>query len=185
MDLSLPQLEDLAARCTLCSLHIGQIKPVFAKGYPEADILICGMCPGMDENDIGIPFVGAAGKILDEILNIVFSLKHKVYITNLVKCFVPAGRDLDMRWMSLCLPYFIVQLELIKPKVIIALGKDVCNFLLNKNEQMGAMRGNVYDYLNTKLICTYHTSYLARGGGIQHKHFNRVVKDFEKALRYT
>jgi len=183
--LTLEQLEVLTAQCTFCELHKGQINPVFARGYAEADILICGMCPGPDENKIGIPFVGTAGKILDEILNRAFSLKHKVYITNLVKCFVPAGKDLDIRWMSRCLPYFIVQLQLIKPKVIIALGKDVCNFLLNKDEQMGSMRGNAYDYLNTKLICTYHPSFLARGGGIQHKDFNKVVKDFSKALKYV
>jgi len=183
--MDLIKLEQIAAQCKLCSLHIGQDKPVFAKGHPEADILICGMCPGPDENRIGTPFVGTAGKILDEILNRAFSLKHKVYITNLVKCFVPAGKDLDIRWMSRCLPYFIVQLQLIKPKVIIALGKDVSNFLSNKDEQMGSMRGNVYDYLDTKLICTYHPSYLARGGGIQHKDFNKVVKDLGKALKYV
>lgn len=184
MNLTLEQLEVFAAQCNFCELYRGQIKPVFARGCPEADILICGMCPGTDENNAGIPFVGLAGKVLDEILNRVFSLKYKVYITNLVKCFVPAGKNLDIKWMGLCLPYFIVQLQLIKPKVVIALGKDVCNFLLNKDGQMGAMRGNVYDYMNTKLVCTYHPSYLARGGGINHRHFNKVVKDFEKALKY-
>jgi len=184
MNLTLEQLEALAARCSLCGLHKGQIKPVFARGSEEADIVICGMCPGPDENRVGIPFVGPAGKILDEILNRTFSLKYKIYITNIVKCYVPVGTTLEEEWMAACLPYFIVQLELIKPKVIIALGKDVSNFLLNKDEQMGSMRGHVHDYMGTKLICTYHTSYLARGGGVNHKHFNRVVGDFKKALKF-
>jgi len=182
--MDLIKLEQIAAQCKLCSLHIGQIRPVFARGWPEADILVCGMCPGPDENNIGAPFVGLAGKVLDQILDRSFSLKHKVYITNLVKCFVPPGKNLEEVWMHTCLPYFIVQLQLIKPKVVIALGKDVCNYILKKDDPIGAMRGNVYDYMNAKVICTYHPSYLARGGGINHKHFNRVVKDFSKALKY-
>jgi DNA polymerase len=113
-----------------------------------------------------------------------FTLKNKVYITNLVKCYVKAGTTLQPEWMDACLAYFIVQLQIVKPKVIIALGKDVSNFLLNKEENMGSMRGNVYDYMGIKLVSTYHPSYLARGGGINHKHFNTVVKDFNKALKY-
>lgn len=183
--MDLIKLEQIAAQCKLCNLHMEQDKPVFARGYPEADILVCGMCPGPHENAVGSPFVGTAGKILDEILNRSFSLKHKVYITNLVKCFVPPGKDLDMLWMNTCLPYFVIQVQFVKPKVIITLGKDVSNYLLGSDNQMGAMRGNVYDYLNAKLIATFHPSYLSRGGGVNHKHFSRVVKDFEKALRYV
>jgi len=182
--MNLIKLEQIAAQCKLCSLHTGQNKPVFARGYPEADILVCGMCPGPDENTIGSPFVGLAGKILDEILNRAFSLKYKVYITNLVKCFVPPGKDLDKVWMNTCFPYLIVQVQFIKPKVIIALGKDVCNYILRKDDPIGAMRGNIYSYLDTKVICTYHPSYLARGGGVNHRHFSSVVKDFGKALKY-
>lgn len=182
--MDLQTLEAFAAQCHQCKLPFVQIKPVFARGDVGADVVICGMCPGYDENLAGSPFVGPAGKILDVITSRVFSLKHKIYITNLVKCFVPAGNSLEEKWMSNCLPYFIVQLELLKPKVIIALGKDVCNFLLNKDDQIGNLRGNVYDYMNVKTICTYHPSYLTRGGGVNHKHFDRVVNDFKKALKY-
>jgi len=184
MDLTLEQLESLAAECNLCELYKGQIKPVFARGNKEADIIICGMCPGPDENRAGIPFVGPAGKILDEIINRTFSLKYKYYITNLVKCFVPVGISLEESWMSVCLPYFIVQLKLIKPKAVIALGKDVSNFLLNKDDQMGDLRGHVYDYMGTKLICSYHPAFLARNGGLNSKYFNIVFKDFKKALEF-
>ena len=182
--MKLIELENIAANCKLCELYKGQIKPVFAKGNEEADIIICGMCPGPDENKIGIPFVGPAGKILDEIMFRAFTLKNKVYITNLIKCYVRPGIILQPEWMNICLPYFIVQLNIIKPKIIIALGKDISNFLLNKSDSMGSMRGNVYDYMGIKLLSTYHPSYLTRGGGIQHKHFDTVVKDFNKAVKY-
>jgi len=177
-------LEELAAKCTLCDLHKRRIKPVFAKGSPASEIVTCGMCPGPEENEAGIPFVGAAGKILDEIFLAAFgkfSSSLDVYVTNLVKCFVPPGTKLDEHWMNSCLPYFLVQLKLIQPKVVIALGKDVSNFLLNNDNSMGSMRGNIYDYMGLKLVSTYHPSYLARGGGVKHKHFDRVVKDFKKA----
>ena len=187
MELDLNTIELTAANCTLCDLHKGQIKPVFAKGSPASEIVICGMCPGPEENKVGIPFVGAAGEILDAILFKAFgddSSSLDVYITNLVKCFVPPGTKLDPKWMGACLPYFLVQLKLIQPKVIIALGKDVCNFLLNNEDNMGSMRGNVYSYMGTKLISSYHPSYLVRAGGVKHRHFNVVVNDFKKALYY-
>lgn len=185
MELDLKIIESAAANCTLCDLHKGQIKPVFAKGSPVSEIVICGMCPGPEENKVGIPFVGVAGEVLDAILLEAFgkvSSSLDVYVTNLVKCFVPPGTKLDPKWMGACLPYFLVQLKLIEPKVIIALGKDVSNFLLNNEDSMGNMRGNVYSYMGKHLISTYHPSYLARAGGVKHRHFDRVVKDFGKAL---
>ncbi len=197
MDLN--KLRDTAAKCELCDLCRGRNKPVFSRGNPGADTVICGMCPGPEENAVGYPFVGTAGKILDEILRAVFftdpyiarsiitgetKLDDRVYITNLVKCFVPPGTKLTTEWMNTCLPYFLVQLNLIKPKVIIALGKDVGNFLLNNDLNIGVMRGKEYRYMSSTLICSYHPSYLARGGGSKHRHFSRVVDDFKLAVRF-
>lgn len=181
---SLDDLENIAANCRECDLYKRQIKPVFARGNKEADVFICGMCPGDEENRTGIPFVGAAGKILDELIFRSFSLKNKIYITNLVKCFVPAGTSLKQEWMDRCLPYLIVQLKFVNPKVIIALGKDVSNYLLNSDERMSDLRGHAYNYGKMKLISTYHPSYLARAGGVNHKHFNTVVNDFKKSLKF-
>lgn len=181
------KLEYEASVCTLCDLYLGRNIPVFSRGQSNADVLICGMCPGPAENKAGIPFIGAAGKLLDNIIREAFTDKpgFGIHITNLVKCFVTPGVSLKDEWMYSCLPYFLVQLEIIKPKVVIALGKDVCNFMLNINSNMGSMRGNVYDYLyNTKLISSYHPSYLIRGGGIKHMHYNKVVDDFKIALSY-
>jgi DNA polymerase len=187
MGLDLKIVEITAAKCELCELSGRRNKPVFAKGSPDSKIVVCGMCPGPNENEVGIPFVGDAGKILDAILLEAFgkdSSSLDVYITNLVKCFVPPGTELDPHWMSSCLPYFLVQLKLIQPKVIIALGRDVSNFLLNNENSMGSMRGNVYKYMGINLMSTYHPSYLARGGGVKHKAFEIVVNDFKQTLYY-
>ncbi len=190
MDLELVQ--QTAEYCTLCDLCKNRIKPVFGRGNPDADIVVCGMCPGPDENKIGLPFVGTAGKILDGpggILHQIFTGETEpsdyVYITNLVKCYVQPGTKLSEKWMIRCLSYFVAQIHFIKPKVIIGLGGDVCNFLLNNDFlKIGQMRGKEYKYMGAKFIPTYHPSYLARGGGIKHRHFNIVVEDFRRALKY-
>lgn len=187
MELDLKAVELTASKCELCGLSKGRNEPVFAKGSPDSKIIVCGMCPGPRENEVGIPFVGDAGKLLDTILLEAFgkdSSSLDVYVTNLVKCFVPPGTKLDNHWMSTCLPYFLVQLKLIQPRVVIALGKDVSNFLLNNENNMGSMRGNFYNYMGVKLLSTYHPSYLARGGGTKHKSFEIVVNDFHQALYY-
>jgi len=181
--MNLQELENTAAKCELCNLYKGRNKAVFAKGNPEADMMICGMCPGPDENEAGVPFVGKAGGVLDYLIRDAFNIEDysKAYITNLVKCFVAPGTKLDPEWMSACLPYFFVQLNLMKPKVIITLGKDVANFLLGNENAMGSLRGNIYQYGKHKLVPTYHPSYLARQGGTKSPSYARVVKDFKKA----
>ena len=180
-------LEIAASTCQLCNLCDGRIKPVFARGNPKAELVVCGMCAGPDENRAGIPFVGPAGQLLDAVLSDAFpqhvNFSDYVYITNLVKCFVAPGKKLENVWMNSCLPYFLIQLNLIRPKVVVALGKDVCNYLLNVDQSIGSLRGKVYDYMgNVKLLCTYHTAYLTRGGGVRHPDYKKVVKDFEKAV---
>lgn len=179
-------VESKAVSCECCELCKGRIKPVFARGNPKSGIVVCGMCPGFDENTKGVPFVGAAGKMLDVILGSVFKndgcLDDLVYITNLVKCFVQPGKKLETKWMDACLSYFTIQLSLLKPKVIIGLGKDVCSYLLDINESISNMRGNIFNYMGIKFICTYHPSYLIRGGGVKHRDFNKVVDDFKTAV---
>ena len=181
--MNLDTVQQTAKHCILCGLCENRIKPVFGRGNPNADIVVCGMCPGPDENKIGLPFVGTAGKLLDKIIHEALPDNH-VYITNLVKCFVQPGTALKDKWMTVCLPYFLAQMHFIKPKVIIGLGGDVCNFLLNNDLKIGQMRGKEYKYMGAKFIPTYHPSYLARGGGIKHRHFNTVVEDFKKAVNY-
>lgn len=181
-NITLEEVQKQAAKCTFCKLYMGRNKPVFARGNGR-DIFICGMCPGPEENKIGKPFVGTAGKILDVILNQVFSSPN-FYITNLVKCFVKPGTSLKEEWMSACLPYLLIQLHLIKPKVIILLGGDVAQYLLATDKSIGQLRGKIFTYMNIPTICTYHPSYLARGGGVKHRHFGRVVRDFEFSKKF-
>jgi len=185
--MDLKELEYHASVCKSCELHNGQITPVFARGKCDANIVICGMCPGPEENKDGVPFVGSSGGLLDTILLNAFGDKHdNVYITNVVKCFVQPGIKLDICWMTACLPYLIIQLKLINPKVVISLGKDVSNFLLGNKFPMKAIRGKLFDYIgDIKVLSTYHPSYLLRGGGTKHKHFKTVVDDFKQIAKYV
>jgi len=182
VNVTMEMVQEQAAKCTFCELYIKRNKPVFARGNGK-DVFICGMCPGPEENKIGSPFVGTAGKILDTILNQVFS-SPDFYITNLVKCFVTPGISLKEEWMSACLPYLLVQLHIIQPKVIVLLGGDVAQYLLATDSKIGQLRTmDNLSYMKIPVVCTYHPSYLARGGGVKHRHYQRVVNDFIKAKR--
>ena len=176
------ELQMAASICTQCDLHKGRIKPVFAKGNPNSRIMICGMVPAGDENKVGLPFVGRAGQLLDNILAELSWTLDDVYITNLVKCYLAAGLPLQQPWIDSCLPYLITQIGLIKPKAILTLGKDASVALLAIDPKMalGKIRNQqVYEYApGIKVIPTYHPSYLLRGGGINHPKFMDVVEDF-------
>jgi DNA polymerase len=172
-----------AAECTQCELCKGRIKPVFARGNVNSRVIICGMCPGPDENQAGLPFVGVAGQILDLIIKEAFGTTP-VYITNLVKCFVQPGKSLKDEWINACLPFFISQVGLIQPKALILLGKDVCSHFTKSKSSMGSLRGTTLSYMGATALMTYHPSFLARGGGESHPEYNTVVKDFKKALSF-
>jgi DNA polymerase len=180
--MDLQKLETVAASCDLCNLHEGRINPVFAKGNPNSKIMICGMVPAHEENQAGIPFVGRAGKLLDDILlDVQWSLDN-VYITNIVKCCLSPGISLKQPWIDACLPYLITQIGNIRPKVIITLGKDAaCGLLgIDTKVALGRIRKeNVHGYgRDIKVVATYHPSYLLRGGGKNHKNYLDVVEDF-------
>lgn len=183
--MDLKSIEKIASTCTLCDLHAGRNLPVFYKGNPQADIIICGMVPADEENNSGLPFVGKAGKLLDVILNEVGLGLDCVYITNLVKCYLAAGKPLKEEWVDSCLPYLIAQIGVIQPKVIITLGKDASGALLEfRNKPLGKVRGKFYDYgYVTKIVPTYHPAYLVRYGGTSHRNYNDVIEDFLLAKR--
>jgi DNA polymerase len=180
--MDLQELQVIAAKCSQCELCEGRIKSVFAKGDINSKIVICGMCPGPDENKVGLPFVGPAGKVLDVLIN--KTIKCSPYITNLVKCFLSPGINLENEWMIKCLPYFIVQIKEINPRVIVALGGDVSQFLTNTNETMSNLRKKYFEYMGIPLICTYHPSFYCRGGGEKHKKFKDGLDDFNKIFNY-
>jgi len=183
MDLN--ALRGTAAECELCDLHVGRIKPVFDKGNPQAKLMICGMVPAHEENKVGIPFVGRAGKLLDDILEDIDLKPGDVYITNLVKCCLSPGIPLEDVWIDNCLPYLIVQISLLRPKTILALGGDASISLLglNPKPQMWTIKGKVFSYSDDiQLVPTYHPSYLLRGGGRQHTKYDSVIDDFALAI---
>lgn len=183
MDLN--KLQDMAGKCELCSLCKTRQTPVFAKGNPFSSIMICGMCPGRDENslnnEMGWPFVGRAGKLLDDILEDSVLTQRDIYITNVVKCFLSPGIRLTDEWIDSCFPYLIGQIGEIEPKVIVALGADAGRALLNKPQStsLGSMRGAMHKFAkDISVIVTYHPSYFLRSGGRKHKHYERIIDDF-------
>lgn len=183
--MDLYELQHIASSCKQCGLYKGRIKPVFAKGNKDAKIMICGMVPAADENKAGIPFVGRAGKLLDTILSESGLTLDDVYITNLVKCYLAAGLPLKQDWIDGCIPYLITQIGLIRPSVIITLGKDSSIHLLgmSNSTSLGSIQGNIFDYAgDTKIIPTYHPSYLLRKGGTKSGDYQKVLDAFQMAI---
>lgn len=179
--MDLQQLEETAAVCTECSLYKGRNKPVFAKGNQNSKIMICGMVPAWEETKIGIPFVGRSGKLLDVILEEVNFTLEDVYITNICKCFLEPGKLLQQEWIDRCLPYLLVQIQLIKPEVVITLGKDASVNLigLDGETSLARMRKQIFWYQDKiRIIPTYHPSYLLRSGGKNSASYSKVIDDF-------
>lgn len=182
--MDIKKVEEVAAACTACSLSSGRDKPVFAKGAITAKLMICGMVPAIEENKVGIPFVGRAGKLLDDVLQDVGLSLNDVYITNLVKCFLAAGLPLKQEWIDTCFPFLLAQIALIKPKVIITLGKDATYNLLNLDNKLplGKVRGKVYDYRDIEVVPAFHPSFILRRGGKVSPDYNTCVQDFNTAI---
>ena len=156
-------LKERVAGCTDCPLHTKRNKAVFGVGDENADWLFVGEGPGADEDAQGEPFVGQAGKLLDNMLAAI-SLKRgkNVYIANIVKCRAPGNRNPEPQEALQCEPYLHRQIELIRPKLIVALGKVAAANLLASDASVASMRGKVHQYRGIPLIVTYHPAYLLR-----------------------
>lgn len=149
--------------CTCCALRSGCTQTVFGVGDEQAEWLFVGEGPGADEDALGEPFVGQAGKLLDNML-MAIGLKRgsNVYIANVVKCRPPNNRTPESQEIAACLPYLEQQIALLKPKLIVALGKTAATALLGRDATLGSLRGTIHDYHGTPLIVTYHPAYLLR-----------------------
>ena len=158
-----PELKAMVRDCTACKLRAGCTQTVFGVGDEQADWLFVGEGPGADEDARGEPFVGQAGKLLDNML-LALKLKrgNKVYIANIVKCRPPGNRAPEPDEIAACLPYLQRQIALIKPKVIVALGKTAANALLGREATLASLRGKVHDFEGIPLVITYHPAYLLR-----------------------
>jgi uracil-DNA glycosylase len=158
-----PALKADVAACTACALHAKRNKAVFGVGDENADWLFVGEGPGAEEDAQGEPFVGQAGKLLDNMLAAI-KLKRgdNVYIANVVKCRPPGNRNPEPGEAAACEPYLHRQIDLIRPKLIVALGKVAAANLLATDASVASMRGRVHEYRGTPLIVTYHPAYLLR-----------------------
>lgn len=159
---TLSELNRLIKDCTKCPLHKSRNKFVFGVGNPDADVMVVGEGPGAEEDKQGEPFVGRAGKLLNDILKAINFRREDVYIANIVKCRPPGNRTPLTEEMDACFPYLNKQIELIKPKLILALGLTAAQGLLKKKESLTNMRGNIYDFKGIKTMVTYHPAALLR-----------------------
>ncbi|MDP1541796.1 MAG: uracil-DNA glycosylase [Polycyclovorans sp.] len=156
-------LTDAVAHCTACKLSATRTQGVLGVGDRNADWLIVGEAPGADEDAQGEPFVGQAGKLLDAMLaSIDLARGNKVYITNVLKSRPPGNRNPEPDEIAACMPYLLAQIELIRPKLIVALGRFAAQTLLQTDEAIARLRGRVHQYQGVPLIVTYHPAYLLR-----------------------
>ncbi|MCS6786900.1 MAG: uracil-DNA glycosylase [Thiobacillaceae bacterium] len=149
--------------CTRCALHRSRTQGVFGVGDPRAEWLIVGEAPGAEEDRQGEPFVGQAGRLLDAMLAAI-GLKRgdNVYIANVLKSRPPGNRDPSPEEVAACLPYLERQIDLIGPKLILAVGRFAAQSLLTTDTAIGRLRGRVHRYRGIPLIVTYHPAYLLR-----------------------
>ncbi len=158
-----PALKDAVRACTACALAPTRTQTVFGVGDEAADWLFVGEGPGADEDRLGEPFVGQAGKLLDNMLAAIdLARGTNVYIANVVKCRPPGNRNPEASEATACRPFLERQVELIRPRLIVALGKVAATNLLGRDAPIGSLRGKVHDYRGFPLIVTYHPSYLLR-----------------------
>ena len=149
--------------CTRCKLHtLGRQQIVFGVGNPNADLMFVGEAPGADEDEQGIPFVGRAGQLLTKIIEAINLTRDDVYIANIIKCRPPQNRNPEPDEVASCEPFLFRQVDVIKPKVIVALGKYAAQTLLRTDEPISRIRGKQFDYRGATLIPTFHPAYLLR-----------------------
>jgi DNA polymerase len=156
------RLEQAVASCTKCELHATRTRTVFGVGDKNADLLIIGEAPGRDEDLQGEPFVGRAGQLLNAMLAAIGLDREQVYITNILKCRPPDNRDPRPEEAAACNPWLQQQIELIRPSVILALGRIAAHNLLSTEQNLGALRGKQHSYAGIPLLVSYHPAYLLR-----------------------
>lgn len=182
------ELKKRVAACTDCPLHAQRTQAVFGVGDERAEWLFVGEGPGAEEDARGEPFVGQAGKLLDNMLAAI-GLKRgeSVYIGNVVKCRPPGNRNPAPAEALACLPYLERQIELIGPRLIVALGRIAAASLLATEASIGSLRGRIHDYRGTPLLVTYHPAYLLRNLADKAKAWEdlcfaaRVMRDLQGA----
>ncbi len=157
---------DIGDDCSRCKLHaLGRTRVVFGVGHPSAELMFVGEAPGADEDLQGEPFVGRAGQLLTRIIEAIGLRRDEVYIANVIKCRPPNNRNPEPDEVEQCEPFLFRQIDTIKPKVIVALGKFAAQSLLRTNDPITRLRGREYRYRDAILMPTYHPAYLLRNPG--------------------
>ena len=187
---NLPSVIAILGNCTRCPLHETRKHIVFGDGSEDAKVMFVGEAPGADEDEQGLPFVGRAGQLLTQWIEHVGLKREDVYIANIIKCRPPNNRDPESEEIAMCTRFLDAQVDAIKPKVIIALGRFAANYLAGrKGASMAVLRQDrLYYDSESKIpvIATYHPSYVLRkdGGFDPEKSENyKAIFDLKKAMR--
>jgi uracil-DNA glycosylase family 4 len=167
--------------CTRCQLAFeGRNKIVFGDGDPNAELLFVGEGPGADEDMQGIPFVGRAGQLLNNMIGAMGLDRQRVYIANIVKCRPPKNRVPEPAEANTCTQFLFQQIGVVRPKLIVALGSTAATYLLGSKAALSVLRGKMHDCMGTKLIVTYHPAYLLRDP----RQKAETWKDLQLAMKY-
>ncbi|SUZ92806.1 uncharacterized protein METZ01_LOCUS45660 [marine metagenome] len=160
---SLEAIRSDLGECTRCKLSgLGREQIVFGVGNPSAELMFVGEAPGRDEDKQGIPFVGRAGQLLTKIIEAIGQSRESVYIANVIKCRPPQNRNPEEDEVETCEPFLFRQIDVIRPKVIVALGAFAAKTLLRKDAPISKLRGREYEYRGAILVPTFHPAYLLR-----------------------
>lgn len=182
----LRKIEEEVHKCRKCELGQTRISTVPGEGCPDARIMFIGEAPGAEEDDLGRPFVGSAGKLFEKILGAMGLKRSEVFICNILKCRPPGNRNPKPEEVASCLAYLNRQIELIDPEVIVALGAQATKTLLGVKTAIGQLRGRFQDYYTSedaepiKLMPTYHPAYLRRNYSVDNR--TNVWEDMKKVL---
>ncbi|MBN1289055.1 MAG: uracil-DNA glycosylase [Actinobacteria bacterium] len=177
---TLAELRENLGVCTRCGLHQGRTNIVFGAGDENADLLFVGEGPGRVEDAKGVPFVGPAGKLLDELLQSISLTRSRVYITNVVKCRPPGNRDPIPDEIEKCNRYLVRQIELIKPKVLCALGRVAAGVILQRNVQITRLHGQKVEGPGYFIVPVLHPAAALRSA----QNMAMIREDFENLRKY-
>jgi uracil-DNA glycosylase len=182
----LEQLKAEVNGCTLCALSQKRTNVVFGEGYPQAKLMCIGEGPGYYEDQMGRPFVGKSGELLDKILGVCgFSRNENVYIANIVKCRPPDNRDPLPEERTTCLPYLLKQIEIIQPKIIVLLGSTALKGLIDPNAKITQVRGTWLTWKEYQVMPTFHPSALLRNEQLKRpawEDFKSVVAKYRELV---
>lgn len=182
-DIVQPSFQERVLQCKKCPLSLNRKNAVPGEGDLNAGLMFVGEGPGRDEDIQGRPFVGRAGQLLTKIINAMHFQRENVYITNVVKCRPPENRTPHKEEIDECEEYLFEQIETIRPKVIVALGKVAADFFIHSKLSMSALRGEFYEFNLIKVMPTFHPSYLVRNEG--NKIIRKMVwEDMKKVMAF-